>query len=388
MVTNVNSLRLGIGVSLLLGMLGHVLATVLPEDRADMMYHSYSGDKLTVTGPSLLVRKQSSTNTSVYYNHYVDHVSSASIDVRYRLGASRYVEQRTEQSYGVDYLHGKTLMGAGVTTSKENDYKGKTYQFSLSQDFFGDLSNFSMGYSKGADDVSSSEDKTYRGSIHRQNYRLGLSQIVSKRATVGINWETITDEGYLQSPYRVYSYCIPSGDLSNPCETRGKAFEIFPSTRTSNAIAISGNYYLLYRAALHANFKLFQDSWGVNAQTAELGYTHTAKDFIIDVRYRMYHQTKADFYSDLFQYQDQFNFMTRHKELSSFSSNSGGITLTYNFAKNGWWVFEKGSANISYDHTNFNYKDFRDATVGGTPGSEPLFRFAADVVQLYVSLWF
>lgn len=383
MVTNVNLLRWAMG-GLLFGMFGYALATVLPEDRADMMYHSYSGDNLTVTGPSILVRKQSSTNTSVYYNHYVDHVSSASIDVRYRLGASRYIEQRTEQTLGVDFLHGKTLMGAGVTTSKENDYKAKTYQFSLSQDFFGDLSNFSMGYSKGADDVSSSEDKTYRGSIHRQNYRLGLSQIMSKRATVGVNWETITDEGYLQSPYRVYSYCFDYP----ACTTRGKAFEIFPSTRTSNAIAFNGNYYLLYRAALHANLKLFQDSWGVNAQTLEFGYTHTAKDFIIDVRYRMYHQTKADFYSDLFQYQDQFNFMTRHKELSTFSSNSGGVTLTYNFAKNGWWVFEKGSANISYDHTNFDYKDFRDATAGGTPGTEPLFRFASDVVQLYVSLWF
>lgn len=383
MTSNMNSYRLWLAV-LLLGVLGQVQATVLPEDRVDMLYHSYAGDNLTVTGPSLLVRKQTTANTSVYYNHYIDHVSSASIDVRYRLGASRYVEQRTEQTLGVDYLHGKTLMGGGYTKSKENDYDAKTYHFNVSQDFFGDLSNFSMGYSKGTDKVSSSEDKLPRGSINRQNYRIGLSQIMTKSATVGLNWETITDEGYLQSPYRVYSFCFDYP----ACTSRGKAFEKFPSTRTSNAVSVHGSYFLHYRAALHADLKLFQDSWGVNAKTLELGYTHTAKDFIIDLRYRLYQQTKADFYGDLFLYQDQFNFMTRHKELSTFNSASGGITLSYNFAKNGWWIFEKGSASLSFDHTEFKYKDFRDATIVTTPGTEPLFRFGANVVQIYTSLWF
>ncbi|MBI3562780.1 MAG: DUF3570 domain-containing protein [Gammaproteobacteria bacterium] len=372
-----------IGAVCFIGTIHQAIGTVLPEDRADLMYHEYSGDAVTVTGPSLLVRKQTSTNTSAYFNHYVDHVSSASIDVRYRLGASRYTEQRTEQTGGLDYVHGKTLMGLGITKTSEKDYKGKTYQVNLSQDFFGDLSTLTMGYSKAADTVTSTEDSSRGGDIRRQNYRIGLSQIVSKNMIVGLGWETITDEGYLQSPYRVYSYCTDSA-----CTSRSKDFEKFPGTRTSNTVSLHGSYYLQYRAALHGNIKLFQDSWGVNAQTMELGYTHTAKSFIIDLRYRLYKQTKADFYNDLFAFRDQFNFMTRHKELSTFNSNSGGVTLTYNFAQNGWWVFQKGSANIAYDHINFNYKDFRDATVGGTPGTEPLFRFQADVTQVYLSLWF
>jgi len=35
-----------------------VRAGVLPEDRADLLYHSYDGGGVTIDGPSLLVRKQ------------------------------------------------------------------------------------------------------------------------------------------------------------------------------------------------------------------------------------------------------------------------------------------------------------------------------------------
>ena len=34
------------------------LAGVLAEDRADVLYHRYSGDDVTIQGPSVLVRKK------------------------------------------------------------------------------------------------------------------------------------------------------------------------------------------------------------------------------------------------------------------------------------------------------------------------------------------
>ena len=56
-------------------------AGVLPEDRADVLVHSYDGGGVTIQGPSLLVRKQFAQKFSVSANHYVDKVNSASIDV-------------------------------------------------------------------------------------------------------------------------------------------------------------------------------------------------------------------------------------------------------------------------------------------------------------------
>lgn len=67
-------------------------AGVLPEDRADALYHRYDGGGVTIDGPSLLVRKKFAEKYSVSANYYMDMVSSASIDVV--TTASPYTETR------------------------------------------------------------------------------------------------------------------------------------------------------------------------------------------------------------------------------------------------------------------------------------------------------
>lgn len=394
-VTNLSSMRKRIlsfvCVITLATQVCQVRAGVLPEERADLLFHSYDGGGVQVNGPSLLVRKNTSTNTSVFYNYYVDHITSASLDVL--IGGSKYNEERTEQSVGVDYLHGKTTTSLSYTNSAENDYNAGTFSFNISQDFFGDLSTLSIGYSQGNDTVGKLNDVD-QATINRQSYRMGLSQVVSKNLILGFGWETITDEGTsigtstvtLNNPYRAYSYCS-----DNPCtSTSSRAFEPekYPRTRTSNALAIRGSYFLAYRAALHGEVKLFQDSWGVDGLTYEIGYTHPKVDWTFDFRARWYDQTKADFYRDLFDYADQFEFMARDKELSTFQSMALGVTASKEFAKGGWGWIDKGSLNVSWDHIEFSYDNYRDATAGGAAGTEPLYSFGADVFQFFVSFWY
>ena len=81
-------------------------AAVLPEDRADLLYHRYEGGGVKIDGPSLLVRKKFAEKYSVSANYYVDMVSSASIDVL--TTASPYKEERKQESLGVTYLRGKS----------------------------------------------------------------------------------------------------------------------------------------------------------------------------------------------------------------------------------------------------------------------------------------
>lgn len=110
-----------------------VNAAILPEDRADIMYHGYEGGGLEVTGPSVLVRKAYKDKVSVWGNYYVDMITSASIDVM--ATASEYEEERKEKSIGVDYLTGKTFMGMSYTNSEESDYSANSWRFGISQDF-------------------------------------------------------------------------------------------------------------------------------------------------------------------------------------------------------------------------------------------------------------
>src|SRR6202047_1193184 len=119
------------------------LAGVLPEDRADVLWHSYNGGDITIQGPSVLVRKKIGDNFSLSANYYEDMISSASIDVK--LSASPYKETRKQESFSVDYRRGKSTYTAGYIHSSEPDYKSDTAYYSVSQDMFGDLTTVSLG---------------------------------------------------------------------------------------------------------------------------------------------------------------------------------------------------------------------------------------------------
>ena len=56
-------------------------AAELPEDRADLMLHSFDGGGVNAWGPALLVRKSLLNKVSLFGTYYVDIVSNASIDV-------------------------------------------------------------------------------------------------------------------------------------------------------------------------------------------------------------------------------------------------------------------------------------------------------------------
>lgn len=367
-------------------------AGVLPEDRADALYHRYEGGGVTIQGPSVLVRKKMAEKYAVSANYYQDMITSASIDVEVS-GASEYKEERDQYSLGFEYLRGKTTYNLGYSNSKENDYEANTASFGLSQDLFGDLTTITMGFARGSDKVRNATDPSFEQEIDRWSYRVGVSQILTKTLIGSLNLEVITDEGFLNNPYRSFRYI-------NPNDTRQfiLAQEIYPRTRTSNAVAVNGRYFLPYRAAVYGGYRFFTDTWGIKADTFELGYVHPIEQqWTLEARVRYYKQDNADFYADLFGRVDEQNFMGRDKELSTFNSVALRIGASYEFAPTGWRFVKKGSLNLFYDRIEFQYDDFRDARYSRLPstdpsfrpaGSEPLYEFGANVIQAFVSIWF
>ena len=192
-----------------------VLAAVLAPDRADILYHAYDGGGVEVSGPSILVRKGIGNSVSAFGNYYVDNVSSASIDVVTQSGASAYTEERTEYSVGGEYLHDKTTMSLAYTSSSESDYEAETTSFNISMDMFGDLTTVTLGYALGNDVVRSNADLTFEDTIDRRNYRVSVSQVLSKNSILGFIFETITDEGAVS----VTDFVASMGDQQ---EVKGK----------------------------------------------------------------------------------------------------------------------------------------------------------------------
>ncbi len=367
-------------------------AGVLPDDRADALYHRYEGGGVTIQGPSVLVRKKMAEKYAISANYYQDMITSASIDVEVS-GASEYKEERDQYSLGLEYLRGKTTYNLGFSDSEENDYDAQTASFGISQDLFGDLTTISMGFSRGSDTVRNSTDPLFEEDIERRSYRVGVSQILTKSLITSLNLEVITDEGFLNNPYRSYRYF-------NPTDARlfALAQEIYPRTRTSNAVALNARYFLPYRAAVYGGYRFFTDTWGIRADTFELGYVQPIRQqWTLEARVRYYQQDHADFYADIFDRPNQQNFLARDKELSTFNSVAFRIGASYEFASSGWRFIKKGSLNLFYDRIEFQYDDFRDARASLLPsdnpgfraaGTEPFYEFGANVIQAFVSIWF
>ncbi len=348
-----------------------------------MLYHSYDGGGAEIAGPSVLIRKKFSESFSASYNNYVDNVTSASIDV-VTTGASKYTEKREEQSVNLDYLHEKTLMSVGFTESVENDFDAETFSMNISQDMFGDLTTVSLGYAQGDNLVGNSTDPNFSEEAQSRSYRVSMTQVMTTDLIMALALETITDEGYLNNPYRSVRYLdsSPAGYSFQP--------EVYPNTRTSNAFAVRGRYYLPHRAAISAGYRFFSDTWGIDANTLEFSYTWPySEDLIFDFSYRYYSQNNADFYSDLFPSINAQNFLARDKELSTFTDNTIGFGVDYEFTKSTNGLIKRGSINFNYDLIMLDYDDFRDLREATfVPGEEPLYSFDAEVIRLFVSIWF
>lgn len=373
------------GLALLLYALNS-FAAVLPEERADVLYHKYDGGGVTVDGPSYLVRKNFKEKVSVSANYYVDMVSSASIDVL--ATASEYTEERTETSFTLDYLRDKSLLGISYTNSNESDYIANTMGFNLSQDFFGDLSTITMGFSIGDDTVKQNGNDSFEASATRRRYSVGFSQILTRKLMASVTYETVLDEGFLNNPYRQVRY--RDSDAEN-----GYSYlpEEYPDTRNSNAFAIKSIYYIApFNASLMAEYRDYSDSWEITATNIKLRYAQNiTPNLLVEARYGTYDQSQAEFYSDLFPElvggSIPQTFYARDKELSEFSSQQFGLGLTYTF-KSRYRVFNNSTINFYWDHLDIDYNNFRDVTAGGTAGEEPAYSLEADVFRIFFSSFF
>jgi hypothetical protein len=359
-------------------------AGVLPDDRADVLYHRYDGGGVEIDGPSVLVRKKAGKNVSIVGNYYVDMISSASIDVI--TTASPYTEERKQWSLGMDYLRGNTTMRVNYTSSEESDFDAETVSFSVSQDMFGDLTTLTLSYALGDDLVRRSDDPTFERPLDRQIYGVGITQILTKNLISSLNVETITEEGYLNNPYRVVRYFDAS--------TGGYLFEgeLYPNTRTSNAVGLRLRYHLPYRAAVEGEYRFFTDTWDIDGHTFALSYIHPWKDFTFTGKFRYHDQTGAHFYSDLFPGPQATNFRGRDKELSELTSYTFKLQAAYEFLSDDgsdtWGFIKRAKVTASLNMLHVDYHEFSDLTAQQVIGSEPLYQLDADIFQVFFSFFY
>ena len=344
------------------GIAGGARAVDLPENKAEALFHSYSGGGVNAYGPAFLVRKSIFDKVSLTGTYYLDAVSNASIDVV--TSASPYHETRHEFGLSADYVYRDAQITFGLMTSHEPDYTANTGSVDVTQEVFGGMTTVALGFSRGSDKVLKHNSPEFRDSARHWQYRLGVTQILTPRWLASVNFEALADDGYLQSPYRVarvFGAAVPERD---------------PRTRTGRAVKFRLVGDLGHRDSMHVEYRYFRDTWDIKAHTAEIGYSrYFGENWLADTFFRYYTQTHALFYSD--NATSETTYVSRNRQLSSFNDIGlgGRLSWTMRHVPGRYDV----KLNGSYEYTRFKFKDFTDLRDGS------LYGYASSVVQVYLS---
>lgn len=340
-------------------------AVDLPEDSAEALYHSYNGGGVNASGPALLVRKQLLDKVSLSASYYLDSVSNASIDVV--TTASPYTEQRSEYALGADYVYRDSKVSLTTSTSREGDYTANRVGLDVTQETFGGMTSVSMGFTRGNDEIGKHGAPEFAQVAAHWQYRLGVTQILTPRWVMSANTEVLADDGFLGSPYRaarVFGAAVP---------------ERTPSTRSARAIKFRLMGDLEARDAVHADYRYFWDTWDIKAHTAEAGYSrYFGEKWLADTSLRFYRQDHALFYSD--NATAQTTYISRNRQLSSFSSVGLGAKLAYNLRSvPGAYALKLHGA---YEYTSFKFSDFTDLRTGEAYATQ------SNLFQVYLTATF
>lgn len=343
---------------------GHARAAELPQDRADLMLHSFEGGGVTAWGPALLVRKSLLNKASLFATYYADIVSNASIDVV--TTASPYNETRHEYGFGADYAVRDSLITVAGSYSTEPDYTATAFNIDVATDIFSDMTTVGLGYTYGSDDVGKVGEGFFDTAKHWR-YRLGVTQILSPRWYANANFEVVSDDGFLGSPYRmalVFGAAVP---------------ERMPRTRTSRTAQLRVVGEVAPGWAVRAEYRYFWDTWDIAAHTFGVGAsTRFGEKWLVDAYARGYRQDGALFYSD--NATTETLYVTRNRQLSNYNSWTIGTKATYALKREPgrYEIFLNGAVEFWMT----DYSDFTDLRTGS------LYSYNATVLQVYVTALF
>lgn len=149
---------------------------------------------------------------------------------------------------------------------------------------------------------------------------LGVTQVVSRRTLVQLNYSHSFSDGYLNDPYKVVSLVHPDTGA-----TVDYVFEKRPGTR--NADILYGKLVHSFdRDVLHLAYRHFNDDWGIRADTADLQYRwHFGADSYLEPQYRYHRQEAADFFHHFLVDGQAVDYASADLRLAAFTATTVGL---------------------------------------------------------------
>jgi len=257
------------------------------------------------------------------------------------------------------------------TEVHEYNLYGSNFKTNVKSYFYGVSVIDKEGISTGNYMPSKFKDFT---SVNRNSYSgsISFSQILSKRLQFSVFLDYVIQEGLLSNPLqRVYfsdveNYYIGNKNaISNYTSPQNTSvfhladdIERLPSQRIKTPLGLRVNYYINEVFVLRSYYRYYTDNWGVRSNTFqfELPVRLNMKWKLTPI-YRYYDQTAVNYFAPYDQHNSSSNHYTSDYDLSAFSSNQLGASLTYTDIFSSLKIFDFGLKTVSLRFQNYKRSD-------------------------------
>jgi len=242
-------------------------------------------------------------------------------------------------------LDDRTRANVGASFSKEYDYLHLGVSGGLSRDLNNKNTTVSVGLAYSADTVepvgnapiplanesaAKSDDSESKDTV---DFMLGMTQVLSKKAIMQLNYSYSNADGYLNDPYKWVSRVDNTGTIvENLHESR-------PDARTGHNLYTAFKYNVSGDDVITTSARYHTDDWGIDSITTDVKYRYTiGNKKSIEPHVRYYHQTEADFYTPQLDSAAALpNYASADYRLAEFDAYTLGVTYRWEGANNRKW---------------------------------------------------
>jgi len=249
------------------------------------------------------------------------------------LSGASITEQRDVINAGLSYAFDDVTVGVSGGVSGEHDYLSRYINTSVSWDLNKKLTTLNFSVSTAFDDVFPT-GKSYRRSRNNQQVLLGVTQIIDKNSLLQANMTFTTSHGFLSDPYKsIYIAPQAAGAFFGSLLSDSRPTQKF---QWAGLLRYVRSFKKLNKAALHADYRLYVDNWGINAHTFALSWNQPlGDDWQLIPRFRYYTQGQADFYQATFASNYTGAIHSSDYRLAGFGTLGGGLKISKAFQQVG-----------------------------------------------------
>lgn len=232
-------------------------------------------------------------------------------------------ERRHAGDAKVGRRFGDLTLSASAAVSNEHDYRSRAGGLEARKDLNDKNTTLTLGYGRSDDHVGSSIDPKLDEPRTTDQYLVGITQILSPVALVQSSLAYSNGRGWYNDPYKFTLTFYPDRTLPALLP------DLRPGHRRSWAwLTRYRRHFAARRGTLQADYRYFQDDWGIRAHTLEVAWEQQLDErWSLRPALRYYAQSAADFYSPVIP-RPAPRFQSSDQRLAAFGGLSPSLRAT------------------------------------------------------------